>query len=399
MSTDAEAKTTTTSQGFATKAIHANDPEPTTGAVTVPISLATTFAQAGPGNFRGFEYSRTGNPTRKAFEEAVAAIENGKYGFAFASGSAATGTILQMLESGSHIISVDDVYGGTQRYFRRVATPAMNHSFSFVDFNKDGEFENAINDKTKLVWLETPTNPTLKVTDIARVASICKDRKLILVVDNTFMTPFFQNPLDLGADMVVHSITKYMNGHSDVVGGVVITNNDEYRTKLAFLQNGLGAILSPFDSYMALRGIKTLAVRMKQHAHNAQIIAEFLERHPLVEKVLYPGLKSHPQHHIALKQTRGHSGMITFYLKGGVEECRTFLSTCKLFICAESLGAVESLAEHPAIMTHASVPPEHRAKLGISDNLIRLSVGIEDVDDLLEDLNAGFEAVKEKHSK
>lgn len=384
---------TNTKQGFTTLAIHAGqEPDPTTGAVTVPISLATTFVQERPGVHKGFEYSRTGNPTRQAFERCIAAVENGKYGFAFASGSSATATILHLLEAGSHVISVDDVYGGTQRYFRRVAAVASNTTFSFVDFNVTGEFEAAITDKTKLVWLETPTNPTLKISDIQAVAAICKARNILLVVDNTFMTPYFQKPLDLGADLVVHSITKYINGHSDVVGGVIVTNSDVLREKLAFLQNGLGAVLSPFDSYMAMRGMKTLSLRMEAHQKNALRVAQYLEKHNLVDKVIYPGLPSHPQYDIAKKQTSGSGGMITFFLKGGLEESNRFLSALKVFALAESLGAVECLAEHPAIMTHASVPAETRAKLGISDNLVRLSVGIEDIDDILADLEQALNA-------
>eukprot|EP00461_Guttulinopsis_vulgaris_P000204 UN00204 len=276
--------------GFTTRAIHAGqEPEPRTGAVTVPISLATTFAQETPGVHRGYEYSRTGNPTREAFEKQIASLENAKFGFAFASGSAATATVMHLLPAGSHIITVDDIYGGTQRYFRRIAQEANNFTFSFVDFNVEGEFEAAQTDKTKLVWLETPTNPTLKITDIKKIAAVCKEKGYLLVVDNTFMTPYFQNPLDLGADLVLHSGTKYLNGHSDVVLGVVCTNSQELATKLHFLQNGLGAILSPFDSYMVMRGMKTLGLRMQRHGENAMKVAEFLEKHPKVVKVVYPG--------------------------------------------------------------------------------------------------------------
>jgi len=393
---EAEQKTQTAKPyGFTTLQIHAGqEPEPRTGAVTVPISLATTFAQPEPGKHRGYEYSRTGNPTRQAFEACMAALENGKYGFAFASGSAATGSILNLIDAGSHVISVDDVYGGTQRYFRRVVSRTAGLTFSFIDFNQEGAFEAAITDKTRLVWLETPTNPTLKVSDIRKVAAVCKARGLLLVVDNTFMTPYFQRPLDLGADIVVHSITKYINGHSDVVGGVVVTNDEKIAKDLAFIQNGLGAVLSPFDAYMAMRGLKTLSLRMKQHAANAQTVAEYLEKHPLVERVAYPGLKSHPQYEIAKSQTSGSGGMITFWLKGTYEDACKWLSNLKLFLCAESLGAVECLAEHPASMTHASVPPEQRAILGISDTLIRLSVGIEDIEDIIGDLDQAFAAIK-----
>lgn len=383
-------------QGFTTRAIHAGqEPDPRTGAVTVPISLATTFAQPTPGVHLGWEYSRTGNPTRDAFETQIAALENAKYGLAFASGSAATATVLHLLPAGSHVITVDDIYGGTQRYFRRIASETNNLTFSFIDFNVEGEFEAAQTDKTKLVWLETPTNPTLKISDIEKVAKICKEKGYLLVVDNTFMTPYFQNPLDSGADMVVHSGTKYLNGHSDVVLGVIVTNSDDLNTRLKFLQNGLGAILSPFDSYMVMRGMKTLGLRMQRHGENALAVAEFLEKHPKVQKVVYPGLKSHPQHEIALKQTkRGHGGMVTCYLKGGIEESRVFLEKLKLFACAESLGAVECLAEHPAIMTHASVPAEMRVKLGIDDNMVRLSVGVEEIEDIIADLSTALDAIQ-----
>lgn len=379
--------------GFRTKTLHA-DIAPESGAIVTPITLASTFVQKSPGVHTGFEYSRTGNPSREAFERVIATCENAKFGLAFGSGSAACATILHLLNAGDHVISVDDVYGGTQRYFKRIATITNNIEFSFVDFNVEGEFENAITSKTKLVWLETPTNPTLKISDIPKIAAICKTKGILLVVDNTFMTPYFQKPLDLGADIVVHSITKYINGHSDVVGGVIATNCAELNTKFKFLQNGLGAILSPFDSYMAMRGLKTLGLRMDQHNKNAQAVAEFLEAHEMVERVIYPGLKSHPQYEIAQKQTSGNGGMVTFFIKGGLEESRKFLEGLKLFVLAESLGAVESLAEHPAIMTHASVAPEIRAKLGISDSLIRLSVGIEETEDLIEDLTNAFNNVK-----
>lgn len=375
--------------GFRTKTLHADIP-PETGAIVTPITLASTFVQKSPGVHTGYEYSRTGNPSRDAFERVIATCENAKFGLAFASGSAAIATILHLLNAGDHVISVDDVYGGTQRYFKRIATNTNNLQFSFIDFNTEGEFESTITEKTKLVWLETPTNPTLKISDIKKVAAICKAKGILMVVDNTFMTPYFQKPLDLGADIVMHSITKYINGHSDVVGGVICTNSEELNTKFKFLQNGLGAVLSPFDSYMAMRGLKTLGLRMDQHAKNAQAVAEFLEAHPQVESVIYPGLPSHPQHAIAKEQTTGHGGMITFFIKGGLEASRLFLEGLKLFVLAESLGAVESLAEHPALMTHASVPAEMRAKLNISDSLIRLSVGIEETEDLIEDLTNAF---------
>jgi cystathionine gamma-lyase len=383
-----------TSSGFGTRAIHSGQhPDPITGAVTVPISLATTFVQKSPGLHTGYEYSRTGNPTRAAFEANIAGIENARYGLAFASGSAATVTIINMLSSGDHVITVDDVYGGTNRYFNRVATPANNMSFSMVDFCAPGAIEAAITPKTKLMWIETPTNPTLKVVDIKNAARIAKQHNIICVVDNTFASPYLQNPLDLGADIVVHSVTKYLGGHSDCVMGVLATNREDIYTKLKFLQNAIGAVPAPFDCYMALRGVKTLHLRMRQHCSNAMTVAKFLESHPLVDRVLYPGLPSHPQHNIAKTQMRDFGGMVTFFIKGGIEESRAFLENLNLFALAESLGAVESLAEHPAIMTHAAVPAEQRKALGISDSLIRLSVGVEDIEDILNDLKTALSKV------
>jgi cystathionine gamma-lyase len=329
----------------------------------------------------------------------VAACENAKYGLAFASGLAASTTITNMLKSGDHIVSSDDVYGGTNRYFNRVALPSMNITCSLVDFNKEGAIEAAIKKETKLIWMETPTNPTLKISDIKQVAGIAKKHNLTLVVDNTFMSPYFQKPLDLGADIVVHSVTKYLNGHSDVVMGVCATNNDTLYKNLKFLQNAIGAIPSPFDCYNAMRGMKTLPIRMREHAKNAQVVAEFLEKHSAVERVIYPGLASHPQHELAKKQMTGFGGMITFFLKGGLNESRLFLENLKLFALAESLGAVESLAEHPAIMTHASVPVDQRAKLGISDTMCRLSVGIEDIEDILADLKHALAFADEGRKK
>jgi len=380
---------------FATNCIHAGQfPDPTTGAVMPPISLSTTFQQASPGDHKGYEYSRTGNPTRTQYENCVAALEKGKYGLAFASGSATTATILATLSPGDHVVSVDDVYGGTNRYFRRVSAPSSGVQFSFVDFNDDAAFEAAFTEKTKLVWLETPTNPTLKVVDIEKTAKAAHAHNCLLVVDNTFLSPYFQNPLLLGADIVVHSVTKYINGHSDVVGGVAITNNEQVYTKLKFLQNGIGAVPSPFDCFMVMRGIKTLHLRMQQHEKNAFAVARFLEAHDKVERVAFPGLPSHPNHALAQKQQKGFGGMVTFWLKGGIEQSRQFLEHLHLFALAESLGGVESLAEHPAIMTHASVSPEERAKLGISDSMCRLSVGVEDIEDILGDLRVGLDSVK-----
>jgi len=381
--------------GFSTLAIHAGQsPDPTSGAVCVPITLASTFAQTSPGLHKGFEYSRTGNPTRQAFEACVAACEHANYGLAFSSGSAATVTITNLMKTGDHVICIDDVYGGTNRYFNKVANPQMKIEFSFVDLTIPGALQAAFTDHTKMIWLETPTNPTLKLADIKAICEIAHKRKdIIVVVDNTFMSPYFQSPLDLGADIVVHSVTKYLNGHSDLVMGVLATKNHQLYDRLKFLQNSIGAVPAPFDCYMALRGMKTLPLRMREHAANALAVAEFLEKHSKVNKVLYPGLASHPQHSLAKTQMRGFGGMVTFFLKGGLKESKIFLENLHLFIVAESLGAVESLAEHPAIMTHASVPSDQRAKLGISDSLIRLSVGIEDLQDILRDLSKALDAI------
>jgi len=360
-----------------------------------PISLATTFQQRSPGETYdgGFEYGRTGNPTRLAYERNVAAAEGAKYGLAFASGSAATVTVCHLLEKGNHIVVIDDVYGGTQRYFNKVATP-MGLTFTFADFTTENGLRDAITDKTKLVWMETPTNPTLKIASISKAAEVAHQHGCILVVDNTFMSPYFQNPLKLGADIVMHSVSKYINGHTDVIGGFLATNDDDLNTRLKFLQNSIGAIPSPFDCFLVLRGMKTLHVRMQAHERNAIEVAKFLEAHPKVDKVVYPGLASHPQHELAKTQMSGFGGMITFYLKGGMSEARQFLEALSLCALAESLGAVESLIEHPAIMTHASVPAEVRAQLGISDSLVRLSVGIEDVKDIISDLTRGLDAIK-----
>jgi len=380
-------------KGFGTKAIHAGcKPDPHSGAVITPISLSTTFQQSSPGVHAGYDYSRSGNPTRDAFEKNIAALENAKFALAFASGLAATSTITFLLNSGDHVICMDDVYGGTRRNFTRIAT-RHGLQFTYIDFSKPGAFEGAITEKTKLAWLETPTNPLLKITDIAKVAEVAKKHNIIFVVDNTFMSPYFQNPLDLGADVVVHSVTKFINGHSDVVMGVLATNKTELYTELKFLQNGIGAVPSPFDCFLALRGVKTLHVRMKEHERNAFKIVKFLESHPKVERVVYPGLPSHPQHELAKKQMTGFGGMLIFYIKGGIAESNLFLEKIKIFALAESLGGVESLIELPSIMTHASVPAEERAKLGISDTLIRLSVGIEDADDLIADIDQALNAL------
>lgn len=386
-------KTTSPELGFSTRAIHAGQsPDPTTGAIMTPIYMTSTYVQESPGVHKGWEYSRTHNPTRKAYENCMASLENGKYGFAFASGCAATTTILHMLKQGDHVIAGDDMYGGTFRLFDKV----LKHSgieFSYVDLTKPENFEKALKPNTKLVWLETPTNPTLKLVDIKKISQAATAKNILSVVDNTFMSPYFQRPLDLGADMVVHSATKYIGGHSDVVGGVVVTSRADLAEKLAFLSNSMGGIQGPFDSFMCLRSLKTLPLRMKAHQENAMAVAKFLESHPKVEKVIYPGLASHPQHQLAKEQMHGFGGMITFYVKGGMDSARKFLESVQVFALAESLGGVESLIEHPAIMTHASVPPENRKALGIDDSLIRLSVGIEDLTDLMNDLKNAFDKV------
>lgn len=384
-------KKVTANLGFSTRAIHAGQsPDPTTGAIMTPVYLTSTYVQESPGVHKGWEYSRTHNPTRRAYENCMASLESGKYGFAFASGCAATTTILHLLKGGDHVIAMDDMYGGTFRLFDKI----LKHDgidFSFVDLTKVENFEKAIKPNTKMVWLETPTNPTLKLVDIKKISALAKAKGIIVAVDNTFMSPYFQRPLELGADIVVHSATKYIGGHSDVVGGVAVTSRDDIAEKMAFLSNGMGAIQGPFDSFMCLRSLKTLPLRMKAHQENAMAIAKFLEAHPKVEKVIYPGLESHPQHALAKEQMHGFGGMITFYIKGGMDSARKFLENVNVFALAESLGGVESLIEHPAIMTHASVPAETRKVLGIDDSLIRLSVGVEDLNDLLADLKSAFD--------
>lgn len=379
--------------GFSTRAIHAGQsPDPTTGAIMTPVYLSSTYVQESPGHHKGFEYSRTHNPTRKAFEDCLASLENGTHGFAFASGCAATTTILHLLKSGDHVIAGDDMYGGTFRLFDKVLK-YHGISFSFVDLTNPDNFVSAITAATKMVWLETPTNPTLKLVDIAKIAAEAKRKDILTVVDNTFMSPYFQKPLSLGADLVVHSVTKYIGGHSDIVGGACITARADLAERMAFLSNSMGAIQAPFDAFMCLRSLKTLKVRMEAHAINAMAVAEFLSQHPKVEKVIYPGLKSHPQHSLAKQQMTGFGGMITFHIRGGLPAARKFLENVRIFALAESLGGVESLVEHPAIMTHASVPSDIRKQLGIDDSLIRLSVGIEDLADLLSDLKNAFDHV------
>ena len=377
--------------GFDTRAIHAGqEPDPTTGAIMTPVYQTSTYTQSSPGVHSGYEYSRTHNPTRNALEDCLASLEGGKHGVSFASGCAATSTIMHLLKSGMHVVSGDDVYGGTYRLFTKTFRK-MGLGFSFVDMTDLDGFKSALQPETELVWLESPTNPMLKISDIRQICEIAHEQNIPVVVDNTFMSPVFQNPLSLGADMVVHSTTKFINGHSDVVGGVVITNDDEIAANLRFLQNSMGAVPGPMDCWLVMRGVKTLGLRMRQHEANAREIARFLEGHSAVEKVLYPGLGSHPQHELAKAQMTGFGGMITFVLKDGLEPARKLLERVKVFSLAESLGGVESLIEHPAIMTHASVPSEVRAELGISDGLVRLSVGIEDLRDLMADLEQALQ--------
>jgi cystathionine gamma-lyase len=380
--------------GMGTLAIHAGQsPDPSTGAVMPPIYATSTYAQSSPGQHQGFEYSRSHNPTRFAYERCVAGLEGGARGYAFASGLAATSTILELLDAGSHVIAMDDVYGGTYRLFERVRRRSAGLDFSWVDLSDAAAFEAAIRPETKLVWIETPTNPLLKLVDIAQIAEIARKRGLIVVVDNTFSSPILQRPLELGAHIVMHSATKYLNGHSDIVGGIAVVGDaPELEEQLTFLQNAVGGIQGPFDSFLALRGLKTLHLRMKAHCENAQALAEWLETHPSVEKVLYPGLKSHPQHELAKRQMHGFGGMVSIYVKGGMDGARRMMERCHLFTIAESLGGVESLVNHPAVMTHASIPPDRRAALGITDNLVRLSVGVEDVADLRDELERALGA-------
>jgi cystathionine gamma-lyase len=371
---------------FDTKVLHAvNKVCPTTGALINPIYQTTTYVQEAPAQHKGYEYSRTDNPTREILEKTIAALESAKHGLTFASGLAATDTIMNMLQAGDHVICSDDVYAGTFRLFDRVKTRA-NISFSRVDLTQLDTLEHAFTSQTKLVWCETPTNPLLKIVDIQAVAAIVHKHHCLFVVDNTFMTPYFQQPLLLGVDIVVHSTTKYLNGHSDVVGGALATNNLELFTQLKFLQNAIGAVPSPFDCWLVLRGIKTLSVRMRQHAHNAQTIALFLEKHPKIKRVIYPGLTSHPQHALAKKQMSGFGGMMSFEVSTDSIGIKKFLKKLTLFSLAESLGCVESLIELPAVMTHAALPADKRAELGITDGLVRVSIGIEDITDLVADL-------------
>jgi len=377
---------------FNTLAIHAGQqPDPTTGAIITPVYLTSTYVQAGPGEHKGYEYSRTKNPTRQALEDCLAALEGAKYGAAFSSGCAAADAIMHLLDAGDHVVCSDDVYGGTFRLFDKVFKRQGLH-FSFVDLSNPANLESAITPKTKAVWLESPTNPMLKLIDLARVAELAKKRGLFSICDNTFMSPYFQRPIELGVDVVVHSTTKYLNGHSDCVGGFACTSNKNLADRIYFLQNAIGGVASPMDSFLVLRGVKSLGIRMQRHAENAGKVVEFLATHPKVLKVTYPGLSSHPQHALAKRQMSGFGGMATFEIRGGLESARAFLKAVKIFACAESLGGVESLIEHPAIMTHASVPKETREKLGIADGFIRLSVGIEEAQDLIDDLAQALKA-------
>src|SRR5262245_27649480 len=373
---------------FATRAIHAGqEPDPSTGAIMVPIYATSTFVQESPGVHKGYEYARSHNPTRMAYERCIADLENGSRGYAFASGLAATSTILDLLPTGAHVIAMDDLYGGTFRLFERVRRGSAGLTFTFVDLANLDAVAAAVRPETRMIWIETPTNPLLKLADLEAVAGLARKRGILTGADNTFASPWVQRPLDQGIDIVMHSATKYLNGHSDMVGGVaVVGENAELAERLAFLQNAVGAVAGPFDSFLALRGLKTLALRMERHCANAMAVAEWLSRHPAIERVYYPGLKSHPQHELARRQMNGFGGMVSAVLAGGLAHARRFLERCRIFALAESLGGVESLIEHPAIMTHATVPAEDRALRGISDGLVRLSVGVEDADDLIADI-------------
>jgi len=382
-----------TSLGFATKAIHVGQsPDPLTGAVMVPVYQTSTFAQKSPGEHTGYEYARTGNPTRTAYEACLASLEDAKYGLAFSSGLAATDAILHTLSQGDHVICSDDVYGGTFRIFDKVYRK-LGIEFTYVDFTKPEKISAAFKPTTRLVWIETPTNPTLKISSISRVSALAKSHGALTVVDNTFMSPFFQQPLKHGADLVLHSATKYLNGHSDVVGGAILTSHTEMYERLKFLQNAVGAIPGPWDCFLIMRGLKTLPLRMERHQQNALKIAEFLSSHPSIKEVRYPGLESHPQHGVAKEQMSGFGGMMTVWLKGGLAESRRFLENVRIFTLAESLGGVESLIEHPAIMTHASIPEATRRELGIQDSMVRLSIGIESAQDLIDDLKWGLKGI------
>ena len=383
-------------QGFATKAIHSGqEPDPTTGAIIGPIYTSSTYVQESPGEHKGFDYSRTSNPTRKALEICMTDLEEGGQGFAFSSGMAATATVLELLDTGDHIISMDDLYGGTYRLFENVRKRSSGLEFSYSNLSSLEGLESLLKPNSRMIWVESPSNPLLKIVDLEKVSAFAKKHNLISVCDNTFCSSYVQKPLNLGFDVVLHSATKYLNGHSDVIGGLVVSSQEreDLAEQLAFLSNSIGSIMSPFDSFLVLRSLKTLAVRMEKHCENAFEIASFLEKHEVIEKIYYPGLSNHPNHEIAKKQMNGFGGMITVVLKGGLKTATTFLERTKIFALAESLGGVESLIEHPALMTHASVPTEVRKDLGIEDGLVRLSVGIESVEDLLDDLNQALSGV------
>ncbi|AMN45995.1 cystathionine beta-lyase [Steroidobacter denitrificans] len=398
-STDTFTSTSKPASGlrFSTRCIHAGQaPDPATGAVMPPIYTTSTYAQSSPGVHQGYEYSRTANPTRGAWERCIADLEGGTHGFAFASGMAATATLLELIDGGSHIVAMDDLYGGTFRLFERVRRRTANLEITFADLAQPGALEAAVRADTRMIWMESPTNPLLRLVDIAAVSAFARRQGILTVVDNTFASPWVQRPLELGADIVMHSATKYLNGHSDMIGGVAVTGDAALAEQIGFLQNAVGAVSGPFDSFLALRGLKTLALRMRQASESALRIADWLQAQPKVARVLYPGLPSHPQHALAKRQMRnGFSGIVTFFIKGGLDEARSFLEHCRLFTIAESLGGVESLVDHPGLMTHASIPPDKRQALGIDDTLIRLSVGIEDVEDLIEDLRNALGNVRD----
>lgn len=379
---------------FSTKAIHAGqEPEPLSGAVTMPIYQTSTYVQEELGKHKGYEYARTQNPTRSALEACIASLENGKHGLAFGSGLAATNTVMNLLSKGDHVVVGDDVYGGTFRIFDKVYT-RYGVEFTFIDARDPANFEKAIRPETKMLWIETPTNPMLRLADIKTLSELARKKKILSVVDNTFASSYLQRPLDLGADVVLHSTTKYMGGHSDVVGGAIVTSDDQVEERLRFHQNAVGAVPGPFDSWLVMRGLKTLSLRMREHCKNADAIAKHLEKHPAIEKVVYPGLTTHPQHELAKKQMDGFGGMVSCVVRGGLENARTVLNNTKLFALAESLGGVESLIGHPATMTHASIPKEIREERGITDGLIRLSCGIEDVEDLIADLDNALSKIE-----
>ncbi len=381
---------------FATRTIHAGQsPDPTTGAIMTPIYASSTFVQDSPGVHKGYEYARTGNPTRKAYEMCMADLEGGRSAFAFASGLAAADTVLSLLNSGDEVLAMDDLYGGTRRLFENVRKRTSNLKFNFGDLSNNSNLEKLITKNTKMIWIETPTNPMLKIVDLEYISKVAKKYNIITVADNTFCSPYIQRPIELGFDIVVHSATKFLNGHSDMVGGIVVCSSEEQAEEIAYLQNSVGAVQGPFDAFFALRGLKTLSLRMERHCSNALKVAEFLEQKKVISKVYYPGLKNHEGYEVAKKQMNGFGGIVTCVLSGGLEKSRRFLETCQIFQLAESLGGVESLIEHPAVMTHASVPQEVRRDLGIEDGLIRLSVGVEHIDDLINDLERAILAVKD----